>query len=70
MTQAELGRRAGRDPATVLAIERGDSEPNWGTVRSIAAGLGVPLKQLVADADRRLEDNIGTDPRAPSANSR
>jgi transcriptional regulator with XRE-family HTH domain len=53
ITQAELARRSGVDAATILALERGESEPHWGTARKLAAGLGVPLDALAAEAERR-----------------
>jgi transcriptional regulator with XRE-family HTH domain len=47
ITQEELARRAGIAASTVNRIERGWQEPHFGTLRKIAAVLGVEPHELV-----------------------
>jgi transcriptional regulator with XRE-family HTH domain len=48
LSRAELARRSGDlAPPSLAAIERGDAEAKWGTLRAIGGGLGVPLDELV-----------------------
>src|SRR3954454_16565354 len=53
LTTAELARRAGLTPTALHAIEKGEAEPRWGTMRRIADGLGIPFAQLTAEVERR-----------------
>jgi XRE family transcriptional regulator, regulator of sulfur utilization len=54
MTQEGLAHEAGSTAATIGAIERGLTNPSWGTVEAIAAALGVSVVE-VAKAAARLE---------------
>lgn len=56
LTQEGLAHEAGSTAATIGAIERGLSNPSWGTVEAIAAALGVPVSTL-AKAAENLEGN-------------
>lgn len=51
-SQEELAERANLHPTWISPIERGHNNPNWGTVRRIARGLGVTMVELVALAER------------------
>jgi transcriptional regulator with XRE-family HTH domain len=51
LTQEGLAHEAGSTAATISAIERGLSNPNWGTVESIAAALGISIADLAAAAE-------------------
>jgi DNA-binding XRE family transcriptional regulator len=49
LTQEELAREAGLRRQTVVAIERGHSQPHLSTVRRLAKALGVKPAQLMED---------------------
>lgn len=46
ITQERLAQDAGVTTGTVSLIERGQSNPSWGTVKAIAKGLGVSVAEL------------------------
>jgi len=52
VTQERLAQDAGLTTGTVSLVERGRSNPSWGTVRAIAAGLGVTMGELAKLADK------------------
>jgi transcriptional regulator with XRE-family HTH domain len=52
LSQEELAHRADIHPTWVSHVESGRINPAWGTVRRIAAGLGVSVSELA----RRAED--------------
>lgn len=54
-SQESFGPKAGITPGTLSLIERGEANPTWGTVRGIAAALGMPVSTL-AKAAERLEE--------------
>lgn len=57
LTQSALAKRVGLDPSQVSRLEQGKGNPRWGTVRRIAAGLGVSLADLATvaeDFEKRL----------------
>jgi len=45
-TQERLAQDAGVTTGTVSLLERGQSNPAWGTVRAIADGLSVSMAEL------------------------
>ncbi len=47
-TQEHLAQEAGITVAALARIERGQSNPRWTTVRSIASALNVELPELGA----------------------
>lgn len=47
LTQKELGERLGITQQTVAQYERATEQPKISTVRKIADGLGVPVKELI-----------------------
>jgi transcriptional regulator with XRE-family HTH domain len=51
-TLESVGQSAGVAPNTLSLIERGEANPTWGTVKSIAAALGVPVSELAKAAER------------------
>jgi DNA-binding XRE family transcriptional regulator len=51
LSQGELAERAGVRRQTVVAIEKGHSEPHMRTVRALARALGVQPVALMGDAD-------------------
>jgi transcriptional regulator with XRE-family HTH domain len=52
MTQEDLAHEADITTGTLSLIERGLANPTWGTVRGIAAALGVSMGELGNLADR------------------
>jgi transcriptional regulator with XRE-family HTH domain len=50
MTQEGLAHEAGLTAATISAIERGISNPSWGTVETIAKALGVTMVEVARRA--------------------
>lgn len=52
VSQEELAERANLHATWISPIENGRNNPNWGTVRRIAQGLGVTMVELVALAER------------------
>ena len=46
VSQEALAYEAGVTSGTLSLIERGLSNPTWGTVRGIAAALGVSIAEL------------------------
>lgn len=52
LTQEALAHDAGVTTGTLSMIERGHSNPAWGTVRGIAEALDVSLAELARTADR------------------
>jgi DNA-binding XRE family transcriptional regulator len=56
VTQEDLAHDAGITTGTLSLIERGQSNPTWGTVRSIARALGLSMSELAKVADRLESD--------------
>lgn len=46
MTQERLAQDAGLTTGTVSLVERGRSNPAWGTVKALARGLDVSMAEL------------------------
>jgi transcriptional regulator with XRE-family HTH domain len=46
LTQVELAERAGIASWTLARIEQGAQQPRFGTIRKLAAALGVDPKEL------------------------
>lgn len=46
ITQERLAQDAGVTTGTVSLVERGQSNPSWGTIKAIAAGLDVSIAEL------------------------
>lgn len=55
LTQEGLAQDAGVTTGTVSLVERGRSNPSWGTVKAIANGLGVSIAELAKQVTA-LED--------------
>lgn len=51
ITQESLAQDAGVTTGTVSLIERGRSNPAWGTVKAIASALGMRVADLAAAAE-------------------
>ena len=51
MSQERLAETAGLERAYVSALERGRRNPTLLTQQKIAVALGVPLRQLIAEAE-------------------
>jgi transcriptional regulator with XRE-family HTH domain len=51
-TQERLAQDAGVTTGTVSLIERGQSNPAWGTVKAIASALEVSMADLSRAADK------------------
>lgn len=61
MTQRELARRAGTAQSVVARIERGLSDPSWGTLVRLIAAAGFTLRsELVAgkEADSHMLQDV------------
>lgn len=56
LSQEEVGLRAEIHPTWISHIESGRNNPAWGSVRRIAAALGVRLSELAALAERLEQD--------------
>lgn len=54
-SQENLAHDAGVTTGTLSLIERGLSNPTWGTVRRIAAALGESTVSLAKEAERLEE---------------
>lgn len=55
LTQREVARRMGRDPAVVSNLERMGADPRWSSIRRYASALGVVIEyDLVPDEVRVL----------------
>lgn len=52
LSGAELATRAEISNSWLSRIEDGQVNPNWGSVRRIAQGLGVDLEFLAEEAER------------------
>lgn len=52
VTQERLAQEAGLTTGTVSLVERGRSNPAWGTVKAVADGLGVSMVELVELAEK------------------
>lgn len=53
ISQAALAAKAEIVPATLRAIERGETDAKWGTQRRLAAALSIPLDALMEMAEER-----------------
>ncbi|HXR61073.1 MAG TPA: helix-turn-helix transcriptional regulator [Solirubrobacterales bacterium] len=53
LSRAELAVRAELDATSVSRIEAGAIDPTWGSMRRIAKGLGVSLRELAEEAERQ-----------------
>jgi XRE family transcriptional regulator, regulator of sulfur utilization len=51
LTQEDLAHAAGVRTGTISLLERGRSNPSWGTVRAIAAALDVRVADLASSAE-------------------
>jgi transcriptional regulator with XRE-family HTH domain len=54
-TQEALAYEAGITTGTLSQLERGISNPSWGTLKAVAGALGVSMVEL-AKLTARLED--------------
>lgn len=52
VTQEDLAHDAGVTTGTLSLIERGKSNPAWGTVKSISAALGVSVADVAKLAEK------------------
>ena len=53
LSQEDLAHAAGVTTGTVSTIERGNSNPTWGTVKRIAQALGVRIVELPNESPRK-----------------
>jgi transcriptional regulator with XRE-family HTH domain len=58
VSQEELGYRSALHRNYVGAIERGELNPTLGVLLRLAAGLGVPLSELVTLGERRAAGDV------------
>jgi transcriptional regulator with XRE-family HTH domain len=52
LKQKELARAADMDVTAISHIERGRSNPAWGTVKRMATALDVPVSEVAARAEQ------------------
>lgn len=52
LSQEELAHQADIHPTWISHLESGRNNPSWGTVRRIAAALGVRLSELASLAEQ------------------
>jgi DNA-binding XRE family transcriptional regulator len=52
VTQEDLAHDAGVTTGTLSLIERGKSNPAWGTVKSIAIALGISVADVARLAEK------------------
>lgn len=52
-TQEDLAHDAGITVAALARIERGQANPRWTTIRSIASALGISLGELGEAVEQR-----------------
>lgn len=52
LTQERLAQDAGLTTGTISLIERGRSNPAWGTVKALADGIGVSVAALATLASK------------------
>ena len=64
LTQRQLADAADVNETWISHIEAGRTNPAWGTVARIAAGLGVSIAELAQRADRLASDTGGRFDRA------
>jgi transcriptional regulator with XRE-family HTH domain len=51
LTREAMAHEAGLTCGTLARIELGQSSPSWGSVRRIAAALGLPLTGLASEVE-------------------
>tara|TARA_R100001198_G_scaffold96918_1_gene89667 strand:- start:17924 stop:18205 length:282 start_codon:yes stop_codon:yes gene_type:complete len=51
LTMPQLGKKIGRQRSYIWRVEHGQSLPNLRTAAHLAAGLGIPLSELLAGVD-------------------
>lgn len=56
LDQDDVAEQANLAIAQLSRLEHGNMNPSWGTIRRIAAVLGLPMSELVARAERIEED--------------
>jgi transcriptional regulator with XRE-family HTH domain len=56
LKQRDLAQAADMNVTAISHIERGRANPAWGTVRRIAAALGVPVSEVAARAERLADE--------------
>jgi len=59
-TLKELAPEVGITWGTLGVIERGEANPTWGTVRAIAAALGVSIGELAKLAEKHEKASRGS----------
>lgn len=52
LSQEDLAHLAGVTTGTLSVIERGRSNPAWGTVKAIAKALGISMPELAKLAEK------------------
>jgi transcriptional regulator with XRE-family HTH domain len=53
LSQDDLAARADLDATSIARLEAGEVDPTWGSMRRIAKGLDVSLRELAEEAERR-----------------
>jgi len=51
LKQYEVAQAADVDPSVISHLELGHSNPAWGTMKRVAAALGVTIAEIAARAD-------------------
>ena len=58
VTQAALAEKAGVSASSISRIEAAEVDPTWGSVRKLAAALGVSIEFLAEAAERFDETDV------------
>ena len=66
LTQVQLARAADTDATAISHLERGRTNPAWGTMRRIAAALSVAVSDLAARAEQIERDDVSRKPVRPT----
>jgi transcriptional regulator with XRE-family HTH domain len=56
LEQDDVAKKANLNPTQLSRLEHGRINPSWGTVRRVAAALGLPMSELVARAEQVEQD--------------
>jgi transcriptional regulator with XRE-family HTH domain len=52
ITQERLAQDSGLTTGTISLVERGRSNPAWGTIKALAGALGVSLAEIAKLSDK------------------
>jgi transcriptional regulator with XRE-family HTH domain len=56
LEQDDVAEKADLASSQLSRLEHGHINPSWGTIRRVAAALGLPMSELVARAEQIEQD--------------